>query len=225
MPARYRMWLAIGAATQLLLVLLPWMVSFGPLEGDVPGTLAATVVIGVPALLLARAMRRGDLDLRLRQALGLLALSMSLSVAGNVLRLASALGVPLPDVPGISLASNVIVWAIGLAALIRIPLVRIGRGARWQIVTDTTITVGGLALAILRHLDAIPVLEVGDTGRGIAPADLAKVCEPFFSSRPTHEGRGLGLSVVYGMMSSAAGGLAIESTVGAGTRVSVYFAV
>ena len=128
MPGRIRLWLAVGAAMELLLVLLPWRFSFGPLEGDVAGTLAATVVIGLPALLLMRAMRRDDFDPRLRQALALLAFSMALSVAGNMLRLVAALGVPMPSVSGVSLASNVVVWALGLGGLVRIPLVLLAAG-------------------------------------------------------------------------------------------------
>ena len=69
------------------------------------------------------------------------------------------------------------------------------------------------------------VLEVEDAGRGITPDDILRACEPFFSHRPTHEGRGLGLSIVYGMMASSSGGVTIESSPGAGTRVSVFFAV
>ena len=148
MPPHTRLWLALGTAVLLLLILAPWLVAFGPLEGDAKGTLAAVLVMGVPAVLLAVASRRDDLDPRLRQALVLLVLSMGLSVAGNLLRLLAALDVPLPNVPGLSVVSNIVIWAFGLAALLRIPLVPLSRGARWQIATDTVIAVGGLALAI-----------------------------------------------------------------------------
>jgi signal transduction histidine kinase len=66
------------------------------------------------------------------------------------------------------------------------------------------------------------VLEVEDTGRGIAPGDLPRVHEPFFTTRPLHEGRGLGLSVVYGIVAGLGGGLLVGSASGAGARVGVY---
>lgn len=66
------------------------------------------------------------------------------------------------------------------------------------------------------------VLEVGDTGRGIAPRDLIHVVDPFVGGRGLHEGRGLGLSVVHGIVSRCRGGLSIEATPGSGTRVRIY---
>jgi signal transduction histidine kinase len=67
------------------------------------------------------------------------------------------------------------------------------------------------------------VLEVSDTGRGISSDDLPRVVEPFFTNRPFHEGRGLGLSVVQGIASRYGGGLRIETEPGAGSVVRVYF--
>jgi len=69
------------------------------------------------------------------------------------------------------------------------------------------------------------VLSVEDTGSGIAPDIIARVCEPYFTTRPFVEGRGLGLSVVFGVIAGLSGGLRIESHVGSGTRVSVYLPV
>ena len=69
------------------------------------------------------------------------------------------------------------------------------------------------------------VLEISDTGRGIESGDLPHVVEPFFSNRPFHEGRGLGLSVVQGIVSRYGGGLLIETEQGSGSVVRVYFPV
>jgi signal transduction histidine kinase len=148
MPTRTRFLVALGTAALLALVLLPWVVPFGPLQGDATGTLAAIIVMGLPALLLTGAAGRGDLDPRLRGALALLALSMGLAIAVNGLRFLIAVGMQLPAVPGLRVGSNVVIGMCGLAALLRIPLVRLGRAAAWQIGTDTTIAVGGMALAI-----------------------------------------------------------------------------
>ena len=60
------------------------------------------------------------------------------------------------------------------------------------------------------------MLEVADTGRGIPEGDLPHVTEPFFTSRPILEGRGLGLSIVHGIVASYRGGLLIDTVPGAG---------
>jgi signal transduction histidine kinase len=66
------------------------------------------------------------------------------------------------------------------------------------------------------------VLEVEDDGPGVAQGDLPHIFEPFFTSRPSHEGRGLGLSVVYGIVASCGGAVLVDTAPGAGTRVRVY---
>jgi signal transduction histidine kinase len=66
------------------------------------------------------------------------------------------------------------------------------------------------------------VLEVADTGRGIPEDELPHVTEPFFTSRPQPEGRGLGLSIVHGIVASYGGGLLIDTVPGSGSRVRVY---
>jgi signal transduction histidine kinase len=143
-----RPWLIVATAAWSILAALPWVSSFGTISGHWTGTLAATVVIGVAALLLLLAARRQDLAPRLRQALALYAVSASLAAAGNFLRFVAALGVPFPRVPGLDITTTVAIWAIGLAGLLRFPLAPVSRGAAWQLATDTTIAVGGLALMI-----------------------------------------------------------------------------
>ncbi|HZZ18462.1 MAG TPA: ATP-binding protein, partial [Opitutaceae bacterium] len=66
------------------------------------------------------------------------------------------------------------------------------------------------------------VLEVADTGHGIPDNELPHVIEPFYTSRPQPEGRGLGLSIVHGIVASYGGGLLIDTVPGAGSRVRVY---
>ena len=77
-----------------------------------------------------------------------------------------------------------------------------------------------------RHPGASPghylVLEVKDTGTGIAREDLAKVIEPFYTTKEVGRGTGLGLSSVYGFAKQSDGFLLLESDVGAGTAVSIY---
>ena len=64
-------------------------------------------------------------------------------------------------------------------------------------------------------------LAVADTGCGISAAELGKVFDPFFTTKFT--GRGLGLSVVLGIVQAHGGAVAMESRPGQGTVVRAYF--
>ena len=64
-------------------------------------------------------------------------------------------------------------------------------------------------------------VEIADNGAGIEEADLPRIFEPFFTTkRPPH--RGLGLALVYGIITNHGGGVAISSQVGKGTSARVY---
>lgn len=65
-------------------------------------------------------------------------------------------------------------------------------------------------------------IAVGDTGCGIAPDVLERVFEPFFTTKPVGQGTGLGLSQIFGFVRESTGEIAIDSTVGAGTTVTLY---
>lgn len=64
-------------------------------------------------------------------------------------------------------------------------------------------------------------LTVTDTGAGIDPADLPRVAEPFFSTKITGEGLGLGLSISQAIVQEFGGQIDITSTFGQGTTVTV----
>ncbi len=66
-------------------------------------------------------------------------------------------------------------------------------------------------------------LRACDNGSGIAPELLAKVFEPFFTTKPVGQGTGLGLSQVYGLCQRAGGTAVVESELGRGTTVSLFF--
>lgn len=65
-------------------------------------------------------------------------------------------------------------------------------------------------------------LTVADTGVGMTPEVLAKVFDPFYTTKPIGQGMGLGLSMVYGYMRQANGGVRILSQPGKGTQVQLY---
>jgi two-component system NtrC family sensor kinase len=65
------------------------------------------------------------------------------------------------------------------------------------------------------------LIEVKDTGHGIAPEDLPKIFEPFFTTKEVGDGTGLGLAVCYGILTEHGGGLDVQSTVGAGTTFTI----
>jgi signal transduction histidine kinase len=54
-------------------------------------------------------------------------------------------------------------------------------------------------------------IEVADTGVGIAPEDLPKVTEPFFTTKPEGKGTGLGLPICRRVVQEHGGSLAIAS--------------
>ncbi len=69
------------------------------------------------------------------------------------------------------------------------------------------------------------VIEVEDTGSGIAQEDMSKVFEPFFTTKEVGKGTGLGLAVCYGIISEHGGRISVRSTVGKGTTFSIFLPV
>jgi two-component system NtrC family sensor kinase len=83
---------------------------------------------------------------------------------------------------------------------------------------------GGGALTVRAEPGAATasvVLQVKDTGVGIKPEDLARIFEPFHTTKEQGEGVGLGLSVVYGIVQRHHGRIHIDSKVGEGTTFTV----
>jgi two-component system NtrC family sensor kinase len=83
---------------------------------------------------------------------------------------------------------------------------------------DAMETGGTLTIRAARVGDRVE-LSVTDTGCGISPANLARVHEPFFSTKAS--GSGLGLSICQSIVSQMRGKLHIESEEGRGTTVRV----
>ncbi|MGZ5203034.1 MAG: response regulator [Telluria sp.] len=66
------------------------------------------------------------------------------------------------------------------------------------------------------------MIEVADTGKGMAPEVLQRAFEPFFTTKPTGQGTGLGLSMAYGFVKQSGGEILLRSQPGAGTSVRIY---
>ncbi|MBC7579025.1 MAG: response regulator, partial [Tardiphaga sp.] len=66
-------------------------------------------------------------------------------------------------------------------------------------------------------------IDLTDTGPGMDAATLRRAAEPFFTTKPTGQGTGLGLSMARGFAEQSGGALAIWSEPGKGTRVTMWF--
>jgi signal transduction histidine kinase/ActR/RegA family two-component response regulator len=64
-------------------------------------------------------------------------------------------------------------------------------------------------------------IVVEDTGTGMAPEVLARVTEPFFTTKEVGKGSGLGLSMVLGFAAQSGGSLRIDSHLGHGTTIEI----
>jgi signal transduction histidine kinase len=73
-----------------------------------------------------------------------------------------------------------------------------------------------------RESDGGVLMQVIDTGHGIAPDIRERIFDPFFTTKPQGQGTGLGLSISHGIVSEHAGKIDVESEVGKGTTFSVW---
>lgn len=82
------------------------------------------------------------------------------------------------------------------------------------------------AAFVSRNLDAKPgayvVIEVEDTGVGIAPEVIDRIFDPFFTTKEVGEGSGLGLSTSLGIVKGHGGFVRVSSAPGLGTKFQVY---
>ncbi|HEY9074030.1 MAG TPA: ATP-binding protein, partial [Desulfobaccales bacterium] len=65
------------------------------------------------------------------------------------------------------------------------------------------------------------VVDVSDTGVGIAPENLGRIFDPFYTTKQTGKGTGLGLAVSYNIIKDLKGEISVESQVGEGTTFRV----
>ncbi|HYJ91359.1 MAG TPA: ATP-binding protein [Pyrinomonadaceae bacterium] len=79
---------------------------------------------------------------------------------------------------------------------------------------------GNLTLRAFNQANSV-VVEIVDTGIGIAAENLSKIFEPFFTTKEVGRGTGLGLAVCYGIVTDHGGRLSVRSSLGVGTTFSI----
>jgi signal transduction histidine kinase len=80
---------------------------------------------------------------------------------------------------------------------------------------------GGTLTIGTRAIDSSVELFVEDTGTGMSAEILEKIFLPFFTTKDVHEGTGLGLSVVHGIVTAHGGTIKARSRPGLGTRMEI----
>ncbi len=65
-------------------------------------------------------------------------------------------------------------------------------------------------------------ISVSDNGPGIAPEDLPRIFDPFFSTKAVGKGTGLGLFIVHEIIGQHGGTISVDSQPGQGTRFSIH---
>jgi PAS domain S-box-containing protein len=100
--------------------------------------------------------------------------------------------------------------AIGEHGTIRLSI-EAAEVAEERLFAHTTLAAGRYAL-----------LKVDDSGRGMDTVTLARLFEPFFTTKEVGQGTGLGLALVYGIVTDSGGAIDVASTPGRGSSFAVY---
>ena len=78
---------------------------------------------------------------------------------------------------------------------------------------------GSVGVKLSMAADDRARVEISDTGRGIAPQDIAKIFEPYYSTKET--GTGLGLAIVKKAIDDHGGSISVSSKEGSGTTFTI----
>jgi signal transduction histidine kinase len=92
-----------------------------------------------------------------------------------------------------------------------------------NLVTNAAQAIDGYGRIMIKTLadDQWVHVVVRDSGKGIPPENLARIYDPFFTTKPIGEGTGLGLSIVFGIVKDHGGHIQVKSEVGKGTAFCV----
>ena len=108
-------------------------------------------------------------------------------------------------------------------------LVRIDPSRMEQVVLNLVLNAvdamedGGLLTVSTENVNDFVAIAISDSGPGMDEITLARLFEPFHSTKGTTGGRGLGLASVYGSVRQMNGSTDVESRSGKGTRVRMFF--
>lgn len=80
---------------------------------------------------------------------------------------------------------------------------------------------GGTVKVITSRQGDMISLTVTDTGIGIAEANLSRIFDPFYTTKPVGQGTGLGLSICYGIVNKLGGEIKVSSAKGKGSKFTV----
>jgi two-component system cell cycle sensor histidine kinase/response regulator CckA len=80
---------------------------------------------------------------------------------------------------------------------------------------------GTLTISTARGEDDTVLLTVSDTGTGMPPDVADRAFEPFFTNKPEGKGTGLGLAMVYGVITGAGGNVDLQTSQGEGTTLTL----
>jgi PAS domain S-box-containing protein len=153
----------------------------------------------------------------------------------NTMELLTSMGEILTHTLGSSitvrtLAGRDLPWLLADRGQLETALVNLAANARDAMPNGGTLTIAATPDPIRTDAVHPACLSVGqyvritiaDTGLGMDAATLARVTEPFFTTKPPGKGTGLGLAMVRGFAEQSGGGLSIESEPGKGTVIALW---
>jgi len=108
-----------------------------------------------------------------------------------------------------------------------LPEVTADQAQMTQILVNTVVNAihampnGGELTIRTKTSDNAVLLLVEDTGVGMEENIQRQIFQPFFTTKDVGQGTGLGLAVVYGIVTSHGGTIHVDSTVGLGTKIEI----
>lgn len=92
-----------------------------------------------------------------------------------------------------------------------------------NLVTNAAQAIEGYGRIMIKTVadDQYVHVVVRDNGKGIPPENIARIYDPFYTTKPIGEGTGLGLSIVFGIIKDHGGQIQVKSEVGKGTAFCI----